>query len=84
MGSGEKPTGLGSATLPLCVDLDGTLIKTDLLWEYFALLGRLFFRPAIPGRILPRKPFGAAKQGTATRVCAGGSIRHARLDAQQV
>lgn len=38
MGSGEKPTGLGSATLPLCVDLDGTLIKTDLLWEYFALL----------------------------------------------
>jgi len=22
-----------TATIPLCVDLDGTLIKTDLLWE---------------------------------------------------
>ena len=27
-----------SVTLPLCVDLDGTLIKTDLLWESFLVL----------------------------------------------
>jgi len=26
--------------IPLCVDLDGTLIKTDLLWEYLARLLR--------------------------------------------
>jgi apolipoprotein N-acyltransferase len=26
--------------IPLCVDLDGTLIKTDLLWEYLAQLLR--------------------------------------------
>ena len=26
--SSENPT-----TIPLCVDLDGTLIKTDMLWE---------------------------------------------------
>jgi 4-hydroxybenzoate polyprenyltransferase/phosphoserine phosphatase len=36
--SGESTAELGNAAVPLCVDLDGTLIKTDLLWEYFALL----------------------------------------------
>jgi 4-hydroxybenzoate polyprenyltransferase/phosphoserine phosphatase len=27
-----------TATVPLCVDLDGTLIKTDVLWESLAIL----------------------------------------------
>lgn len=31
-------TGVGNFSVPLCVDLDGTLIKTDLLWEYLTLL----------------------------------------------
>jgi 4-hydroxybenzoate polyprenyltransferase len=34
----DSAAELGSASPPLCVDLDGTLIKSDLLWEYLALL----------------------------------------------
>src|SRR5205085_1573251 len=38
-------------TVPLCVDLDGTLIKTDLLWE--SLLQLIKRQPLY----LPRVPF---------------------------
>ena len=33
--------------VPLCVDLDGTLIKTDLLWEALYLYHRLGTKPRI-------------------------------------
>src|SRR5712691_4119382 len=34
------PSTTGQTTVPLCVDLDGTLIKTDLLWESLVRLLR--------------------------------------------
>ncbi len=35
------PRSPSAGAVPLCVDLDGTLIHTDLLWEYVLLLLRL-------------------------------------------
>lgn len=35
--------GVGDVAIPLCVDLDGTLIRTDCLWE--ALVQMMFRRP---------------------------------------
>ena len=32
------PTPVEQASIPLCVDLDGTLVKTDTLWEALILL----------------------------------------------
>jgi len=55
-------------TIPLCVDLDGTLIKTDLLWEY--LVRWLKKNPFALGLILWWWTRGRAclKQRLATRV----------------
>ncbi len=36
-GANREPAG---SAIPLCVDLDGTLIRTDLLWESVVLLAR--------------------------------------------
>jgi 4-hydroxybenzoate polyprenyltransferase len=38
MTSGESAAQPGNGSLPLCVDLDGTLIKSDMVWEYLTLL----------------------------------------------
>ena len=35
-----QPPNVSPNLVPLCVDLDGTLIKTDLLWESLARLLR--------------------------------------------
>ena len=35
-----QPPNVPPNLIPLCVDLDGTLIKTDLLWESLARLLR--------------------------------------------
>ena len=37
-GAATEPAGASNAQRPLCVDLDGTLIATDALWESFLLL----------------------------------------------
>ncbi len=43
--SSPPPASASEPRVPLCVDLDGTLIRTDMMWESFLLMAR-------------RKPFG--------------------------
>ncbi|MBV9611455.1 MAG: UbiA family prenyltransferase [Acidobacteriaceae bacterium] len=57
-----------TTTIPLCVDLDGTLIKSDLLWESVALLIRdkPWLIPLLPFWLL--KGRAALKRNLAERV----------------
>jgi 4-hydroxybenzoate polyprenyltransferase/phosphoserine phosphatase len=64
----EKPT-----TIPLCVDLDGTLIKTDMLWE---LLVRLLVKnplAAVSALIWWTRGRAFLKQQLAARVAANAA-----------
>src|SRR5882724_10080396 len=56
-----------SEKVPLCVDLDGTLIKTDVLWESLMLLLKRnpLFLMALPFWLLPGRAF--LKQQIAAR-----------------
>ncbi len=53
-----SPDAPRESQVPLCVDLDGTLIKTDLLWESLARLLRRnplwLFRSCSGGRAAGR------------------------------
>jgi len=47
MTESQEPEDSSSAGIPLCVDLDGTLIRSDLLYEALARLSRGAFFPLI-------------------------------------
>ena len=49
MTEGQEPEDSSSAGIPLCVDLDGTLIRSDLLYEALARLSKGRVRPPDPG-----------------------------------
>lgn len=55
--------------LPLCVDLDGTLSRSDSLWEAILLLGRT--RP----EMLPRLPFWLLGGKAAFKTCVAANIQ---------
>ena len=52
-----------SAKVPLCVDLDGTLVKTDMFWESFLLLMKknIFYICVLPLWMLKGKAFCKAQ-----------------------
>jgi len=68
MMEGQEPEDSSSAGVPLCVDLDGTLIRGDLLYEALARLSKGAFFPLIRAPFWLLKGRAGFKREVANRV----------------
>ncbi len=68
MTEGQEPEDSSSAGIPLCVDLDGTLIRTDLLYEALARLSKGGLVPLIQAPFWLSKGRAGFKREVASRV----------------
>ncbi len=66
--AGVSDMNRGSESIPLCVDLDGTLIRTDVLWESFLALAKHSPFRAIRALLCLRHGRAAFKQDIADQV----------------
>ena len=68
MTEGQEPEDSSSAGVPLCVDLDGTLIRSDLLYEALARLSKGGFVPLIRASFWLSRGRAGFKREVANRV----------------
>ena len=68
MTESQEPEDSSSAGIPLCVDLDGTLIRSDLLYEALARLSKGAFLPLIRAPFWLLKGKAGFKREVANRV----------------
>ncbi|MGZ5380701.1 MAG: haloacid dehalogenase-like hydrolase, partial [Thermoanaerobaculia bacterium] len=68
MREGQEPEDSSSAGIPLCVDLDGTLIRSDLLYEALARLSREGFVSLIQAPLWLSRGRAGFKREVANRV----------------
>ena len=68
MTESQEPEDSSSAGIPLCVDLDGTLIRSDLLYEGLARLSKEGFFPLIQAAFWLSKGRAGFKREVASRV----------------
>ncbi len=68
MTESQEPEDSSSAGIPLCVDLDGTLIRSDLLYEGLARLSKKGFFPLIQATFWLSKGRAGFKREVASRV----------------
>ncbi len=68
MTEGQEPEDSSSAGIPLCVDLDGTLIRSDLLYEALARLSKGGLVPLIQAPFWLSRGRAGFKREVANRV----------------